>query len=183
MNYVYHGSSIPNLEVIKKHKSTHMKEWVYACHSKGIATIFLSKQGSDLFYSLSGDGKNYPVELVERKPGMFKKIFNCSGYIYKLDASNFKENQTGWSAELVSDKDETVLETIYIENVYKELVKLNEAGLIKLYLYPERPNRIPQDNSDLIPKVIRWQKNGFDVNKFYKLYPELKDKFLQTLNE
>ena len=55
MNYVYHGSSIPNLEVIKKHKSTHMKEWVYACHSKGIATIFLSKQGSDLFYSLSGD--------------------------------------------------------------------------------------------------------------------------------
>ena len=73
MNYVYHGSSIPNLEVIKKHKSTHMKEWVYACHSKGIATIFLSKQGSDLFYSLSGDGKKYPVELVERKPGMFKK--------------------------------------------------------------------------------------------------------------
>ena len=44
MNYVYHGSSIPNLEVIKKHKSTHMKEWVYACHSKGIATIFLSKR-------------------------------------------------------------------------------------------------------------------------------------------
>ena len=74
MNYVYHGSSIPNLEVIKKHKSTHMKEWVYACHSKIIATIFLSKQGSDLFYSLSGDGKNYPVELVERKPGMFKNI-------------------------------------------------------------------------------------------------------------
>ena len=25
MNYVYHGSSIPNLEVIKKHKSTHMR--------------------------------------------------------------------------------------------------------------------------------------------------------------
>ena len=67
MNYVYHGSSIPNLEVIKKHKSTHMKEWVYACHSKGIATIFLSKQGSDLFYSLSGDGKNYPVELQQKE--------------------------------------------------------------------------------------------------------------------
>ena len=31
---------------------------------------------------------------------MFKKIFNCSGYIYKLDASNSKENQTGWSAEV-----------------------------------------------------------------------------------
>ena len=77
MNYVYHGSRVPNLKVISKHKSTHMKEWVYACHSKAIATIFLSKQGNDLFYSLSGDGKNYPVILVERKPDMFKKIFNC----------------------------------------------------------------------------------------------------------
>ena len=99
------------------------------------------------------------------------------------ELSDVLENSIGLSENTDSDKDETVLETIYIENVYKELVKLNEAGLIKLYLYPERPNRIPQDNSDLIPKVIRWQKNGFDVNKFYKLYPELKDKFLQTLNE
>ena len=42
---------------------------------------------------------------------------------------------------------------------------------------------VPLDNSDLIPKVIKWKKNGFDVNKFYELYPELKDKFLKMLNE
>ena len=150
MNYVYHGSSIPNLEVIKKHKSTHMKEWVYACHSKGIATIFLSKQGSDLFYSLSGDGKNYPVELVERKPGMFKKIFNCSGYI---------------------------------ENIYDELIKLDKEGLIKLYLYPNRPDYVPIDNSDLIPKVLRWYKKGFNINNFYNIYPELKDKYIKELEK
>lgn len=114
---------------------------------------------------------------------MFKKIFDCSGYIYKLDATNFKSGQTSWTAELVSDKEEKVIETIYIENVYKELIKLNEEGLIKIYLYPERPNRIPNDNSDLINKVIKWQKNGFDINKFYKLYPELKDKFLQISSE
>lgn len=162
-----------------------MKRWVYACASKAISTIFLSQLGNDLYYSLSGDGINYPVELVERKSGMFKEIFNCSGYIYKLDASNFKSGQTGWSAEYVSDRDEEVLESLYlyVENVYEELIKLNKEGLIKLYLYPERPSRIPQDNSDLIPKVIKWQKNGFDVNKFYELYPELKDKFLKMLNE
>lgn len=179
MNYVYHGSSIPNLKIIKPNESTHMKKWVYACASKAISIIFLSPLGNDLYYSLSGDGINYPVELVERKKGMFKKIFDCSGYIYKLDATNFKSGQTSWPAELVSDKEEKVIETICIENAYKELIKLNEEGLIKIYLYPERPNRIPNDNSDLIYKVIKWQKNGFDINKFYKLYPELKDKFLQ----
>ena len=183
MKYVYHGSSIPNLKIIKTNESTHMKKWVYACVSKTISTIFLSPIGNDLYYSLSGDGIDYPVELVERKSNMFKKIFNCSGYIYKLDASNFKSGQTGWSAEVVSEKDEEVLEVEYIENVYDELIKLNKEGLIRLYLYPEKPNRIPQDNSDLIPKVIKWKKNGFDVNKFYEIYPELKDKFLKMLNE
>lgn len=29
MNYVYHGSSVPNLKIIKPRKSAHMKEWVY----------------------------------------------------------------------------------------------------------------------------------------------------------
>jgi len=180
MKYVYHGSSIPNLQTIKRNESTHMKSWVYACASKAISTIFLSPLGNDLYYSLSGDGVDYPIELVERKSGMFKKIFNCSGYIYKLNATNFKSGQTGWSAEFVSDKDEDVVSSEFIENVYEELIKLNEKGLIKLYLYPERPNRIPPDNSDLIPKVIKWQKNGFDVNKFYELYPELKAKFIES---
>lgn len=183
MKYVYHGSSIPNLKVIKPNKSTHTQKWVYACESKAISTIFLSQLGNDLYYSLSGDGISNPVELVERKANMFKKIFNCSGYIYKLDASNFKKGQTGWSAELVSAKNEKVLEVKYIENVYDELIKLDQKGLLKLYLYPQRPNRIPQDNSDLISKVIKWEKNGFNINKFYELYPELKDKFLETINK
>lgn len=183
MKYIYHGSSIPNLKVIKPKTSTHMKKWVYGCASKAISIIFLSPFGSDLYYSLSGDGIDYPIELVERKEGMFKKIFDCSGYIYKLDVSNFKSGQTGWSAEFVSDKEEEVLECEYIKNVYEELIRLNKEGLIKLYLYPERPNWIPGDNSDLIPKVIRWKKNGFDVNKFYELYPELKEQYIQTLNE
>ena len=181
MEYVYHGSNIPNLKIIKKHKSTHMQEWVYACYSKAIATIFLSPLHSDLYYVLSGDGRKYPVELIERKQGMFKKIFNCSGYIYRLNSSNFKENQTGWSAEVVSDKDEKVISSKYIENVYDELIKLNDDGQIKLYLYPNRPNYVPLDNSDLIPKVLRWYKNGFDINKFYDLYPELKEMCLDEL--
>ena len=114
---------------------------------------------------------------------MFKKIFNCSGYIYKLDASNFKENQTGWSAEVVSNTDEKVISSEYIENIYDELIKLDKEGLIKLYLYPNRPDYVPIDNSDLIPKVLRWYKNGFNINNFYNIYPELKDKFIEELEK
>lgn len=183
MGYVYHGSSVPNLKIIKKNKSTHMKEWVYATHSKAIATIFLSPWHSDLYYYLSGNGITSPILLVERKEGMFKKIFNCAGYIYKLDSSNFKSGLTNWSAEIVSDRDEVVLDNYYIKNVYDEIIRLNNNGELKLYLYPQRPDEVPIDNSDLIPKVIRWKQNGFDVNRFYDLYPELKEKFMNSLEE
>ena len=81
---------------------------------------------------------------------MFKKIFNCSGYI---------------------------------ENVYDELIKLDKEGLIKLYLYLNRPDYVPIDNSDLIPKVLRWYRNGFNINNFYNIYPELKDKFIEELEK
>lgn len=183
MRFVYHGTSLKDLDVIKPNVSTHMKRWVYATPSKAIATIFLSPLHSDLYYSLSGDGVNRPVELVERKKGMFKKIFNCSGYIYKLDSSNFKSGLTGWTAEVVSNKEEKVISCEYIDNVYDELVNLNEKGLIKLYLYPSRPNEVPLDNSDLIPKIIIWQRNGFNIDRFYDLYPELREKLSSEMND
>ena len=55
MKYVYHGSHIPNLKVIKRNESTHMKEWVYGTYSKVVAIIFSSPMHSDLYYFLSGN--------------------------------------------------------------------------------------------------------------------------------
>lgn len=181
MKYVYHGSPVSNLKVIQPRSSTHMKKWVYATYSKAIATIFLSSKGSDLYYYLSGTGKkDDPVILVERKENMFKNIFNVSGSIYKLSAINFLENKTGWSAEVVSDKEEKVISEYYIENVYDELLKLADTNKLKLYLYPNRPNNIPVDNSDLIYRVKKWEKNGFNVQKFFDLYPEFEDIYNKT---
>lgn len=178
MKYVYHGTNIENIDILKTKNGI-----LYATPSKAIALIFLSKKGNDFYYYLSGDGVNYPVVLVERKKDMFKEIFNISGFIYKLDAKDFKENQTGWSGEVICDHDVNVLSCEYIDNVYDELLKLSKENKIKLYLYPNRPKNVPLDNSDLIKKVIRWSKKGFDVNKFFELYPELKDKFLDEIND
>lgn len=184
MKYVYHGSNISNLKKIKPNVSTHMKKWVYATPSKAIATIFLSSKGNDLYYYLGGSGtKESPIVLVERKKGMFKKIFNVSGSIYKLNGNNFLENQTGWSLEVISDKEARVIDEYYVENVYEELIKLNNEGELNLYLYPNRPKNIPVDNSDLIIKVKRWEKNGFDVQNFFDIYPELKEMYNKTVIE
>lgn len=184
IKYVYHGSSHQGLKKIKKNQSTHGKSWVYATLSKAISTIFISNKGSDLYYYLSGDGtENNPVILVERKENMFKEIFNFSGSLYTLNSKNFTSGKTGWSAEVVSEFDEDVIYEEYIDNVFEKLKELNNKGELKLYLYPKRPPFIPKDNSDLIPKVIRWQKRGINIEQFFKIYPELKEKYLEQLKE
>ena len=117
MKYVYHGSSVKNLKAIKP-----INKFVYATPVREIAIIFISPLGSDLYYSLFGDGVDYPIELVERKAGMFKKIFNCSGYIYKLNSVNFTSEFTAWTAELVSMNEEKVISCEYIDNVYSNRI-------------------------------------------------------------
>lgn len=183
MEYVYHGSNIKGLKVIKPSKSTHGKEYVYATTSKEVATIFLSSKGNDLYYYLGNPNKEEPTVLVERKEGMFKDIFNVTGSIYTLDSKDFLYNQTSWSMEVVSEKEVIPIKEEYIDNVYDELIRLNSMGKIKLYLYPDRPDFIPLDNSDLITKIIRFEKNGYDVNRFFNMYPELVDEYKEIKNE
>lgn len=181
--YVYHGSIHQGLKKISKNK-TSQGIWVYAAPSKAISIIFISNKGNDLYYYLSGDGSiNNPVILVERKKDMFKEIFNASGSLYTLDGKNFISEKTVWSAEVVSPFDEDVLYEEHINNVFEKLKELNDIGKIKLYLYPNRPDFIPQDNSDLIHKVIKWKQKGINIDAFFKLYPELKEKYLFELKK
>lgn len=114
---------------------------------------------------------------------MFKDIFNVSGSLYTLNGKNFISGKTGWSAEVVSEYDEDVIHEEFIDNVFEKLKELNGKGKLKLYLYPDRPSFIPKDNSDLIPKVIRWKKRGINVEPFFKLYPELVEQYLKHLKE
>ena len=120
---------------------------------------------------------------MERKENMFKNIFNVSGSLYTLNGKNFISGKTGWSAEVVSEFDENVLHEEHIDNVFEKLKELNDNGELKLYLYPNRPSFLPKDNSDLVPKVIRWKNRGINIDQFFKLYPELKKQFLNMIKE
>lgn len=116
---------------------------------------------------------------------MFDEIFNQSGSLYTLPGKNFQENKTGWSAEVVSEQEEYVLHEEHVENVLDKLNELAENKEIKMYRYPNRPEFVPLDNSDLIPKVIDWHHKGFKgvIHNFLKLYPELTDKFYEQFEK
>lgn len=150
MGTYYHGSSTPGLKELKTNPNATHGNYVYATPSKTVATIFCKRCGDDQVYSLFGDGEGHYV-MVERIPNAFEYMFNNSASIYEVPSDTFVDMKTGFN-EVLSEKDVPVLKETWIEDIRTAIDDLANEGLITLYHYPDRPERIPEDDNDLIIK-------------------------------
>lgn len=179
MEYVYHGSKVPGLKMLIPHKSTH-GIYVYATKIKEIAIIMSKRCGDDAAYSLktNGDGK---LDLVERLPHAFEKMFSNKFSLYTLDSSLFKNINMGFN-EVVSETEVPVIK----EEIYTSLIdainKLVDNHLINIYYYPNRPDYIPANDSDLIDKIrntyigkMHKQYTDREIARWIFLHPNLED--------
>ena len=174
-NIVYHGSHNDNIEIIKAHVSTHQKKCIYATDNKVIAMLFMNKGMGDLDTIKSYDN-GLPI-LVERRQGVLEKLYDTSGYIYELDGSSFKHYDYLWKPEVISfESGIKPIKKTYYDNILKALNEEAENGNIKIYKYPNRPNHIPLDNSDLIDRYINFELNGIKgaINSLLTVYPEFE---------
>ena len=175
---VYHGSPRGNLDFIKASKSTHQKECIYGSELLVVAMLFMGKGLGDLDTKISTLDKD-KVELIERREGVLDSFYNKEGYIYELDGSTFNHYDYLWSLEVISfEKEIKALKKIYYKNILKALEEEEKKGNIIIYRYPSRPQDVPIDNSDLIEKFIRFEKNGIKgaVDRLLRVYPEFKEK-------
>ena len=115
-------------------------------------------------------------------------MFSNSASLYTVLDTSFEDIHTGFS-ELASKETVDIKEEETIKTVYDKLKELEKKGKIKLYHYPDKPESIPSDNSDLIEKQLMYQKKSQkDVTKkcferLVLLHPELLDKINQKLKE
>ena len=187
MGYLYHGSFIRGLKKLEPRNSTHGK-YVYATPTKELALHFSKRCGDDLTYSLYRTNRNEPYNLVERIPYGFETMYSNSSSLYTINDDGFKDVHTGFD-EVVSDKSVDVISEEYIENVYEEIQKLEKNGVVKLYHYPNKPKDIPQDNSDLIDKILnRYTKNSKPIptnvfDRLLYLHPYLLDQVNKRIDE
>ena len=181
MAYVYHGSKVEGLKVLEPHKSTH-GFYVYATVSKEIAIIMSKRCGDDATYSLTtgSDGK---LDLVERIPNAFSKMFSNSFSLYLLDDKSFKDIHTGFN-EVVSEVSVPVIKEEHYESLMDAIIKLEEDGLINIYYYPNRPSYIPDDDSDLIDKIrnvyikkLNKKYTDREIARWIFLHPNLESEF------
>ncbi len=183
MNIVYHASKIQGLKHIEPRISTHGHEWVYATKKKEESVMYLGI-GYDLI--IATGSYNGQLGIIERFEGALDYAYlNQKGSIYKLDGVSFKEDLTSYTLEVVADGPQFVLDEEKIENALDLILQLELEEKIKIYRYPDLPEYIPADKSDLIEKyknakdsLIRrgkWEGVLFDMKKFH---PEIAVNFL-----
>lgn len=181
MAYVYHGSKVEGLKVLEPHKSTH-GNYVYATYSKEIAIIMSKRCGDDATYSLTtnSDGK---LDLVERIPNAFCKMFSNSFSLYILDDTSFKNINTGFN-EVVSEDSVPVIKEEHYDNLMYAINKLVEEKMINIYYYPNRPSYIPDNDYDLIDKIrntyIKKMNKRYtdrEIARWIFLHPNLENEF------
>ena len=178
MDYVYHGSPIGGLTYLEPRRSTHGKSWVYATKNKSAAIIHSQKWNDYIFNESFNNCVS--LELTERLPNALEEIYKGKkGYLYYLDSANFIEGQTSFTEEVVSEKTEQILKCEVIEDTYVKLCEMNERKEIILYRYPDRPDYIPIDDSDLIRKtkliLERSQDKRGLIEYVIEKHPKLKD--------
>lgn len=173
---VYHGSPNGNIKELLAHKGTHQRNCIYGTENKVVALLFMGKGNGDLDTRISS--KNGIIELVERRPNILKELYDRAGFMYELDGTTFNHYDYLWSQEVISfEKSLKPIKKNYYDNILNALNEEEKNGNIIIYRYPNRPKDIPMDNSDLIEKYIKFEKQGLkdSISMLISVYPEFSD--------
>ena len=149
---VYHASQRQGLTRIEPRVGTHGQAWIYAARDLATVSMFLGQHHD--FILASGLTNDMPY-ICERFAGAFDRAkADVTASIYVLPGSSFQANRTSFDAELVSEVVLTPLLEMRIDNAKTHLLELRDAGKLEIYVYPNRPDVYPSDDSDLISSAL-----------------------------
>lgn len=178
----YHCTTVSGIKELSPRVSTHGKKYVYATDNFALSLFFGSDKSFgdfDGMYGINRQGKPY---FYEAYSGALKRRFeNVEAYIYEVDPKDFKEGQTSFSAEVVSDRPVTVLNCAKVDDVYNLLMSLIQDGEID---YKEYDKDFPE-YVEMIDRHIedRVQRFGILDNKQSNVYKFCKEKFSDILKK
>ena len=128
-----------------------------------------------------GDRNTFHFERY--KNAFIEGFVGFSGSIYTPSGRNFQGNKTSWSAEVVSEYKEKVIEELQVEDTAQFLLNLEKQGKIKIYFFPNLPTGVPIDKSDIISRAVKWTIDfGEDtLDRLEKYHPDILVKVLKEL--
>jgi len=178
MKEVYHSSKEQGMIKLIPQESTHGKKWVYACKDMVMAAVFLNRYLGDFSCSVGRDKETGKPYICERFENAFDLRYNSKkGSIYVLPGDKFLENLTSWGEELISPEEIVPSNEIKVENVKEYLLDLEKNKKLIIKYFPEKIAGIPEDDSDLIRKAIKWDA----LNIIKEFHPHLLQRIVDKL--
>ena len=175
--FVWHGSPVGDIEVFQPRESTQKGAFVYAAADFEVAAAFGCAMGS-LTRDLSF--RNGKINIVERIEGYFTK-HDAPIYIYKLPADGFEvfEEDNWKNLEMRCPNQVKPVEVLKFDSFLELYKQLAAEGKIDLYLYPEKPEGVSQNDYDVIQSVVHIyrmnpEKHIGIFDKFAYLYPKFE---------
>lgn len=142
MEYLYHGSIVPNItELIANAKSHDGKSNVlYLTDSLPYSLFYIwdSKHNLKKGKHVTCGIKNGVFYYEEQFENQLKRFYDeVSGYVYVVNNSKDFRRVSDRESMWFSENNVSVFEVIYISNVYDEINKYVDKGKIKITKYSE----------------------------------------------
>ncbi len=159
MKCYYHGSCTPGIMCLEARSTLHNtdKRVVYLTDNIPYALLYFwdAEHNNCSSKHVTGWTKNDVAYYEEQFPDQLKTFYQgVSGYLYCVsDGMNIKsiENRTNM---FYCTTDTTVTETIYIPDVYEELLKYEVEGKLVVLRYNEQSAERQHELVDMIAKCI-----------------------------
>ncbi|KUK77297.1 MAG: hypothetical protein XD93_0416 [candidate division WS6 bacterium 34_10] len=182
MKKLYHGSNLPDLDVIIPNRSG----YVHATSELAFALIFSSRERNSLIAKW-GMGKNNIPYFCERVRDIFNTLYSGqSSYIYVLDDTNFFQKDKTWRYEYISDKEAKVLDQIVVGDIKEYLLDMQKNGEFQLIRYEDRKKYFPNIDDETVQIVLSIAKKyGKDraVNDCNKWRPDILEEVKLLLDK
>ncbi|MDE7278989.1 MAG: hypothetical protein K2N26_04600 [Oscillospiraceae bacterium] len=176
--YFYHGSIQADITKLKASSLLHEtnKKVVYLTDNIPYA----------LLYIWSGKHNNYDRKFVtgwiKNKIACYEEIFpnqleifykNVAGYLYCVEKNSDISAVNGRESMYYSETDIVADRTIYISDIYQELMKYETAGKFRLFRFNEQSkesqNKLIDKSADIIIRSNFFETDEAKLN-FYKKY-------------
>ncbi len=148
---LYHASETKGLQMLRPHRSTHGKAYVYAITDPVTAVCFGAPK--DDFDLLMDERDGRPV-LNECYPGALRRVYAgkaCS--LYTVPDDGFLQGKTGWDAEMVCEDVVAVLQEQEINDIYEYLMRAADKGDCIINLYSEDEKYIAMLREELTERI------------------------------
>lgn len=176
-DYLYHGSKVKGIEILKANSKLHNSDIdvVYLTGSIPYALFYIwdeKRTGYDGKH-VTARIKNGTVYYEEQFPNQMEEFYkNVSGFVYCVPNDGF-EPVDDRECMFYSTDDAKPEKTVFIQDVYEELLKYEKSEELKVLRYNEQSAKRQNELIDMITTVILrndFYKKNKQKARFYKKY-------------